>query len=267
MSDWSGTQFVYNWKYFRPPSRPSLSELRFIKKKVIEKGKNAKVLILGATPEYREFCAKLKIPATLLDFNRLNYEYLRNEVSGEPEERFIEGNWISTALEEKFDIILGDNVINVLKKEDIDKLFSNVSKMLKKDGYFLPRTYVRDKDERYTGQKVINEYGKEGRDIDLLQQLTYRNLLLAVYDFKKESAILNNIWRLLKKLCQTGVVTKRELQEYENIVKGWNFHVFIPEKQRLNSILKKYFVTKEIFYGKEHYLKNKFPIHVLARLK
>src|SRR3989344_2304130 len=121
--------FVKHWKYYLPPSRASPSELHFIKEKIIEKGKQAKILILGSTPEYRNLCGELKMPVTLLDFSRQNYEYLAREVKHKPKETFILGDWITTHLPHRFDIILGDNAINVVLKKDQLTFLKNVAKM------------------------------------------------------------------------------------------------------------------------------------------
>src|SRR3989338_5753606 len=125
--DWSD-EFVHHWNYFIGPARASPSDLRFIKKKILEKDRDAKVLVLGATPGYRNLCGELDIPVTLIDFKRYNYEYLSDEVKNKPKERFVEGNWMDTVLPEKFDIILADNVLNVVPtKENIRIVLKNRS--------------------------------------------------------------------------------------------------------------------------------------------
>ena len=206
-TDWSD-EFVYHWKYYKSPARPSASDLRFIKKIIKSKGKKAKILILGSTPEYRNICGQLKLSVTLIDFSKKNYQYLNREVKNKPKEKFVQGDWLKTVLNEKFDIILADNVVNMFKNNNIIKLFSNVSKMLEEDGYFMPRTYVRGKGEKYTEEKSIKEYKREYPK-DGVCSGTIRNLILASYDFKKDYTRLKHAWKLILNLHNNKIISNK----------------------------------------------------------
>ncbi len=261
--DWSD-EFVYYWKYYKSPARPSTSDLRFIKKKIKSKGKNAKILILGATPEYRNMCGQLKLPVTLIDFSKKNYQYLKRAVKNKPKEKFVQGDWLKTVLDEKFDIILADNVINMIKKKDINKLFSNVSKMLKGGGYFMPRNYVRDKGEKYTGENSIKEYRREYPKSGVCSG-TIRNLILASYDFRKDYTMLKDAWKVILNLYNKKLISSKELKDYENLSLNRDFLFFMPLRSDLEKEFSKFFKIKEIFYGNEKHLKNKLPLHVLTK--
>lgn len=266
--DWTD-DFVYHWKYYLVPARASPSDLEFIKQKILEKinklGKNISILVLGSTPEYRNLCSELGIPVTLLDYNRKNYEYLATEVKNKPKEIFIEGNWLTALPKEKFDIILGDNAINIIKKKDLPLLCANISQMLKKDGFFMPRTYIRDKDERWTGEEAISQYRKEANGKSLYTWAG-RNFYLAAYNFKIDKVVLKDVWDLIKKLHNKGLISDKEIGEYSRLsYEGRELEFFIPVKEELDKIFLKFFNIKEIFNGTEPYLKNKFPLHVLAK--
>ncbi len=260
--DWGDEKFVHYWKGYVGTARASPSDLKFIKKKILEKGKDVKILILGATVEYRELCGKLGIDVTLIDYSRYNYEYLKREIKHKPKERFVEGDWLTTLLNEKFDIILADNVINVLMKGDLEKLCLNVSKMLKKNGIFMPRTYVRNKNERYTGEKVIKEHRRQGkRDF---YTWTIRNLFISAYNPKEDYIIIKDVWNILIDLYNKKLINKKELDVYRKLsMKDREFKFFIPERKYLDKTFLKFFNIKEIFYGKEEYLKGNLPLHVL----
>lgn len=271
--------FVHYWKYYLAPSRISPSEKEFIKLKIQEKiekyGKKekndsdkkhlVKILVMGATPEYRQLCDEMNVPITLFDFSRYNYEYLGKEVKNKPKERFIEGDWLTTTLEDKYDIILADNVINVIMKKDQIKLYSNVCKMLKDDGFFMPRTFVREKGETWDAEKVIKEYRKEA-DGKPLYTWTFRHLMMAVYNYNTEFCVFKDIWTEIKKLYEKGLIFNKELKEFSN----WSmelreFKVYIPEREELDKMFKEFFTIKETFFGIESYLKNMLPFHVLVK--
>ncbi len=263
--DWSSDDFVHHWKHYLPPARASPSDLKFIKKKILEKGKGVKILVLGATPEYRNLCGELGAPVTLFDFSKRNVDYLAQEVKNRPQERFIEGNWIKDIVEEKFDIILADNVINVIKKSDVESLFKNVSGMLKIGGLFMPRTYVRDKGERYTPEEAIREY-REERKGQKLYSATVRNLHMSVYDFKNDRHLFSDVWKAIKQLYEKGVITKHEFEEYRKLGhEGRNFQFYIPLREELDKKMEKFFKIKDRFYGSEKYLKDQFPLYVLTK--
>ncbi len=261
---WADELFVYHWKYFTSPARACAADLKFIKAKIKEKGKDVKVLILGATPEYRNLCGQLKIPVTLIDYSKKNYLYLRREVKNKPKEKFVQGNWTTAALKEKFDVILGDNVINMMKRKDTLKMYANVSKMLKDDGLFLARTYIREKGERYTGEKAIKEYRKIGKRIGLCGSA--RNLFLAVYNFRKDYLVFKDVWTLVEDLHARKIITDKELSGYRKF--SWedrNFIFFMPLRKDLEKDLSKFFKINGAFYGLKDYLRKKLPLYVLTK--
>lgn len=260
--DWSD-EFVHHWKYYIGPARASPSDLEFIKKKILEKGKDTNILILGATPEYRNLCGELGMGVTLIDFKRYNYEYLGREVKNRPKETFYEGNWLNTVLNEKFDIILADNVINVMAKADVPKLLRNVSRMLKVGGLFMPRTYVREKGETYTGEKAVKEYREERKGQALYSGIV-RNMYIAAYDFKKERVVLRDVWKIAVDMRKKGLMTDEEVMEFSKLsTENREFSFFIPEREIHEKALSEFFDIKEIFYGKEEYLRDKLPLYVL----
>ncbi|MBI4453009.1 class I SAM-dependent methyltransferase [Candidatus Woesearchaeota archaeon] len=271
--DWS-SDFVHYWKNYKVPARASPSDLRLIKKKILEKiaqiekagGKkdDIKVLVLGATPEYRNLCGELEIPVTLFDFKRYNYEYLAAEVNNKPKEKFIEGNWLTTIPEEKFDVVLADNVLDVVMRNDIPTLLKNISNTLKKEGLFMPRTYIRDKDEHWTGEKVIEEYRKEGSKKPFYTWVI-RNFYLSAYDSKKEFVVLKEVWKVVSSLHDKGLLTDEELEICRNISLNREFKFHIPLREDLDKMLKQFFFIKEIFFGTEPYLKGKLSLHVLVK--
>ncbi|MBI4453008.1 hypothetical protein HY636_00015 [Candidatus Woesearchaeota archaeon] len=285
--------FVHYWKYYLAPSRISLSEKEFIRNKIEEKIKKygsgkkhlVKILVMGATPEYRQLCGEMDIPVTLFDFSRYNYEYLGQEVKNKPKEKFIEGNWLMTIPTEnclnenhdkydtshfnkkykKYDIILADNALNVVMKNNHLILYANVCNLLKDDGFFMPRTFVRELNERWTGEKVIEEYRKEANGKPLYTW-TFRHLVMAVYNYNLGFCVFKDIWTEIKKLHEKGIITSKELEEFSKwSMENREFKVYVPEREELNKMLKQFFTIKETFFGAEPYLKNMLPFHVLVK--
>lgn len=262
-SDWK-TDFVYHWKHFVHPARPGYSELELIKSKIKER-KQAKVLILGSTPEYRDLCGKLGADVTLIDFNKKNYQYLAKEMKTKPKEKFVNDNWITTVLNEKFDIILGDVVLNIVNKDNIIKVISNIFKMLKSGGLFLPRTYVRSQEERHTPEGIIKKYRKNGSKKPMFSW-TVRDIMLSAYNFEDENLVFKDIWTNMNLLFKKGLITKEELENYRKLsFEKREFNFYFPEKKEFDKLLSNFFKLNGIFHSKKEYAKDNFPIHILTK--
>ncbi|MBI3032210.1 class I SAM-dependent methyltransferase [Candidatus Woesearchaeota archaeon] len=248
--DWSD-EFVHHWEYYTGPARASKKDLEIIKSKIKLVGKECKVLILGATPEYRNLCGELKVQIACLDFSRYNFEYLKQEVTAKPHEKLVEGNWLQTVLDEKFDIILADNVINLVQREGINILLKNVQKMLKPHGIFMPRIYIRKEHETINEEQVIKEYRKKGSKKPLYNYIG-RNLYLTVYNTENERVMLKNVYNAAEKLFQKGIITKEEFAFFEKAgMKDREFTFYMPTEKDIESAMKKYFDIINTCYNAE----------------
>ncbi len=255
--------FVHFWKYYLPPARASPSDLEFIKKKILEKGKDVKVLILGSTSEYRNICGELGIPVTCFDFSEYNYNYLKDEVKKMPQERYVNGNWFTHKLDEQFDIILGDVIINLQDKKKLPNLFRNIASWLKPNGLFMPRTYIRDKDETCTAEEAIKRYRKKTGQ--RLYTGSTRDLYLAGYDFEKETVNFRKLWAMLIDLHAQKIVTDEEFEDYKKLSFDTDMHFYMPIREEFDKLFEEFFTIKEIIHGPEPYLKERmWPLHVLT---
>lgn len=255
--------FVYAWKYFTTPSRPSPSELKYIKNRILEKGESLKVLILGSTPEYRNICGELGIPVTIIDYNKLSYEILKELVEHMPKETFIEGNWIDVKLDEKFDIILGDNVVNVIPLPNMKTFLANMSKMLNKKGLFFSRNYIRYKGESYTTEKAIEEYRREGKDWPFIAG-TLRNLCLAAFNPKTQMVKLSDIWKGIIRLHDKVLISDKEFKTYKKLTLEREAGFCIPLRSEMEEWHEEFFKEEDVFCGTEPWLKENLPVYVFT---
>ena len=137
-----------DWKNYLPPTRPSTSELAVIEKYFIElinlnPKKIFKLAILGCRVEYRSLAHKYGMDVTLIDVSELHYKILSKQfMAYTGPETFLSMDWRKMQTKEKFDIILGDLVVNMLNTEDRAFLLKNVSNMLAKDGIFISRSWI-----------------------------------------------------------------------------------------------------------------------------
>lgn len=182
--DWSKL-----WQEVEPPGRPSEKELIFWNEKLENFGSAVpQVLILGSTPEFRDFFASKNIPITLLEANEVMYREmskLRKKPGGQ--ETLVLGNWLEAASlldTHRFDFVLGDIPHCNLRFADWPKFFENVHGVLKPGGFFLVSTILYDYPERQSIEEMFQKY----------EQTPER-----FHDFK------NRIWEIYQLLDEPGV--------------------------------------------------------------
>lgn len=259
---WNTDEFIHMWKYFRQPNRASPADLKFIKKKILEQGKNVEVLIYGSTPEYRNLCGEIGVKVTCIDFKKYNFEYLKKEIKHLPKEELIESDWMSTVLDKKFNIILADNVINILKKQNLEGFFSNVSKMLEENGLFMPRTFIRDGVERYTTEKTIKEHREKTPKEHFISGI-FRNMCMSVYDFENDTMNLLDMNTKIMNAYKEGLISDEEAKYFETGCWNVPFIAYFPDRLYLEKKFSEFFVLEDTFYSKEAFLKDKVPLHIL----
>lgn len=151
-----------DWKNYLPPTRPSISELAVIEKYFVElinlnPKKIFKLAILGCTVEYRSLAHKYGMNVTLIDVSELHCKILSKQpMTYTGVETFLSLDWRKMEIKEKFDIVLGDLVVNMLNTVDRDSLLKNVSSILAPDGVFISRNWIKTNDGLSDFASVVN---------------------------------------------------------------------------------------------------------------
>lgn len=266
------TVFAKRWvKYWTEPARPTRSELKFIRsilQKQLKKNADLRVLVLGSTSEYRDMLIALKIrKPVIVDFNVDNYRILSDAMGYKSKyaatERFVEDDWITMKLKEKFDIIMGDAAINVLSKKDCARFLKNIARHLQPGGSFIAKTWVRFSDRPpYTGKQIVKRFRKLIKRADFLRCVT-QLFYLVDYDYKREYCRLSKMHERLKDLYSKKEITKKEW-DYARML-GSNltpFKFFCPRQQWLEQAIKKYFKIKQRSYS-DFYYSRYHPTYIL----
>jgi SAM-dependent methyltransferase len=157
-----------NWKKLGPTAKPSMEEIEIYRAiSVLELSDKTKVraVILGSTPELRDMCGRYfsdKIESLVcIDATQDMYQAMSKLVKTKhSKERFIHGNWLDLSNyfeSNSIDIIYGDHVVSNVGGNE-EKLFSEIKKILKKDGCFASKIQSADvTDEKI---KVVPAYHK-----------------------------------------------------------------------------------------------------------
>lgn len=141
-------QFAESWQRITSPGRPTPEEIGIyldFSRSLLER-EQAKVLIMGATPELREMLAPFQNNAqiTLADINLEMMQAMTSLVANpNNNEIWIRSNWLEVPVPENyFDLILADFTYENLPFEFQDQYFTNIARWLKEDGKYVGRTRV-----------------------------------------------------------------------------------------------------------------------------
>lgn len=131
------------WDKFPVPARPSKIELAICEKAIkskLRQQKEIRLLILGSTIEYRSLCKKLGITPYVVDFSKENFDSL-TKYSKEKftKEHFIKADWLKIKDLNRYDFILGHRPANVIRHDQVAKLFKVMHQALKPGGIFFCR--------------------------------------------------------------------------------------------------------------------------------
>lgn len=142
LASWDYAQI---WNKFRVPARPSKEELIYLENEIKNK-KPDKMLILGSTIEYRSLAKKLGLFPYVADFSKSNYNVL-TKYSKEKfdNEHFLEIDWLKIKEKNKYDIIIGHRVINVIGHSMLYRFFGRMYKVLKPNGIFYCKGNIKFK--------------------------------------------------------------------------------------------------------------------------
>jgi spermidine synthase len=155
-------------------TKPSDAEL-FIFRTHLEnlsrQSKNARILIIGSSPELRELAARLNVHATVVANDLEVIERttkLMNKKSSV--EEWLEGDIIALPLKKaSFDMIFGDHVLSDVSPFNKERFYARMKEILKKDGSVVIRSLVFKKTARPFENRVSKyfkivdkKFAKEG---------------------------------------------------------------------------------------------------------
>ena len=261
--------------YSTSPGAPSLGECKVIEKFIAQKKKKSKILILGATPRYRDLAHRLKAEVTCVDIS-LNMlqsmiSLMRNKNKAE-EEIWVRSDWLKMPLAENYwDFVLGDLVICNVPYKLWNKFFKKIKEILSPNGFFITRVFrmyksVKDK------KKVFLNILKKFRG-----KIEYKNIYyllwelnLAVYDSKTHQRSTTLIHKIasqaIKNLSDKSL--KKDLNQLVKKLKDvippgkiW----YGTDKKDLERKFKKFFKIVTIKYGTGHPYIETCPIYFLKK--
>lgn len=250
------------WDKFPVPARPGKTELAIYEKAIKAKQKQRKekkLLILGSTIEYRSLCKKLGIIPYVVDFSKENFDSLTGySKENFKKEHFIKADWLKIKDKNKYDFILGHRPANVIRHDQVGKLFGTMYRALKPGGIFFCRGNVKFPGDLDKLKKLVNKWAfAKNRNYPLFTYLevelyfhcagkngylSYPKARAVMKKFFEQEKILLKDYRLIKPLISMpagtkfrGLIKKNELDKvFKKLAFSRIEWLFTPEEFNRN---------------------------------
>ncbi len=229
-----------NWKNQLPPSRPTGAELvvfrRFIEQKKAQKG-TPKILILGATPEFRDLIHEAGLTAYCVDYSRENYQAMELLKTRTGKEIFFHQNWAEMRFPEKFDLIFAEASLNAVSKDAVPEILDRIKKHLSDDGLFISKTWQRVPPAQVSLKKMVQEYREKHAHLNFKQAVTLP-LYSYLYDEELNHLTLKKIFDAVKKYYTEGLINDDEFQSFCNLGYETTRHkLYFPLKDEFEALI------------------------------
>jgi ubiquinone/menaquinone biosynthesis C-methylase UbiE len=246
------------WSSYKPPAKPSKNEIKFYEKnlkKIQKQNKDLKVLVLGATPEFRDLLSKYKINTTIVDVNPLSVKAMSSLLKRKnPKEKIVFSDWLNMSFEKNsFDVVFSDSAQDNIRFNEFDDFFRKIRLILKSDGIWffggvaVPRNFQISFENYLKLYKKYPDKFKDNRNYWLyIFQLCYNpkfyNKINKLFDFGK---LDNEIRKLIKK----GLLPKESIKE---IGLGMDYQQVVISKEEFKKIISVSFNIKSEYEDKSH---------------
>ena len=269
-----GIELASIWTNYRPPCRPSLSEL-WIYTKYLRKIQNlnphrkANLLILGSTAEFRDWGHEEGLNVTIIDFSVGYNETIVEQMKyKKAQEAFVYESWQCMSFEDEFDIIVGDLVVGNLAEKEIPLFLANTSRALKKGGYFITKSFFRR--ESYSKKNLVDIFQEylSGTQVTHSFPLLIYDITLSCMDYDANILNFYSMYQSICKLHIAGVINDSLFDQFSSL--GWQnnmkFEFYIPTINKWESMIKQEENLKLscVEYGLDPYSRD-FPIYIIQK--
>lgn len=161
--------------------------------------KEPSILVLGATPELRDYALSQRAKVTVLDQSQEIIKSMSSvmEFGDSQNESRMVGDWLDMPLQDNtFDFIWGDGVSNNILFTAHNKLFSEIFRVLKSTGHILLREFFIDQDEKELSIKDSIDWAHQNK-------MHRYDLFFKLYGYANDGHIDKS-----KHLLDMGIISK-----------------------------------------------------------
>lgn len=214
-------------------------------KKSVAGKKKFNACVLGATPELRNIVLGMGGYLTSLDINLEMFDKLKPYMKCKDSEKevIVKADWLNNPLaSEYYDVVLGDGISNNIPLKKQNKLFKEINRLIKKDGYVILRDLVINPERPI---RCVEDIDKDFVDkkihwFDVFADIYfYSDISSHCYDKKTYKSDLGKLYKDIEKCHKQGRLSNKTFKAL------WWFrsdiqHTFMP-RSMLEKFLKKHF--------------------------
>lgn len=256
------------WSNYVPPGRPSCAELTLYTRHLRDLQKKLKrrirLLVLGSTPEFRDWGFEEDMEVTVVDYSRSNYDMLSSFMRHpRKEEIFCEKNWTEMSFNGDFDLVVADYSVSVLKKEEVPIFLKNVANCLDKDGLFITKQYIQYDSKYDSLEDLVKDYYKNFPGFNIF--LFINDIINLKVNKETSYFIFEPAFNHLKKLYENGLLKEREFKKFSCLnLTGRSFDIFVPTTDNWEKMVNQYLKINSIEHSEDFYSET-CPIYILKR--
>lgn len=265
-----GKNLAAIWTNNVAPSRPSYAEMcvytQYLRKVQTVLRRPIKLLILGSTPEFRDWGYEENLLIHVVDKSRDYYEEVSREIRHKNlSEKVYYFPWEDMYFQETFDVIIGDLSIGNIEQSKFERFLKNISQAMSDEGVFLGKSFLWHEDEPIkTPKQIIDEYATSTH----IHPYTFINHQLGLYclDKSKRTIDFGKMYDELEILYNTNYIDNALFSFFKNV--GWNtemkFKFFAPSQSEFIECVNRTLQFVEFVHTSDIYT-NVFPIYVIRK--
>jgi SAM-dependent methyltransferase len=222
-------------------------------------------LLYGSTPEIRSLFQQLQRPLIVFDRSLQMIKAMGLLTSAEKEisknEKIIQGDWLTMdKLSHGFDLLIGDDAINMVPWHTFNQFISQAHRMLKKGGVFICHLLVKPDDDliHQTVKDILKSFTQG--DIPSVYDLASR-LNFCCYDKKT----YRMGWQQTIQMLGQQLNYFKPAFDFIELFGQCNSYFYCPPQNDFEVLLHPYFYIDEIFYPREHHYCQFEPIYILKK--
>ena len=276
-------QFSQDYCKMVIPNRPSPEDCQnysLLINQVLKNKKRVRILVMGSTPELRSllftYTCLQKARVYCLDFSENMYRAMTDFIAKtDLKEKFIKGNWLKTGIKDDFfDLVVGDEVICNVPVKGHAKLFQEVKRILKKDGFWITRHNFYLPNEIKPEQIILKTVkdivqGKYGFQtaINYLYILLFYNMVQKNKQRRVNMAEETREMEKAYKKLKDGLDKKALKALIKHFKENWrsifDYYWYVLSKKDSERELKPFFEIKKILYARDYITAKNSPICLL----
>ncbi|RDI44840.1 class I SAM-dependent methyltransferase [Aquicella lusitana] len=252
-------------KYKGYTVRPVPSTLSYYRQHIHSLAAQKSCVILGGTPEIRDIFQAEHRPVTLIDQSEEMVRAMGWLTAAKkplaPNEQFSKQNWLTVALTDPVDLVVGDDAINMVSWDEFPLFLSRIWQLLNKEGIFICHLLVKPDDE-LIDQEVEDVW--HAYQTGLIKSTFDLASCLNFICFDKPSYRMG--WQqTISRIGKDRLAQFKPELDFVDRFQLCNSRFCCPPQSLFEAIAEKYFTIEEIFYPHEHAYCLFEPVYLLRK--